>query len=161
MGHLETGELKLTRARWDRQIVEQPIVKRTVVCEFERRYRVRLSVRSRPIGRGQNRNWDTCTNVNLCADAACEEFGTVGAQKAGVKRVNMGVALYPRVMGDFRRAAGQLAGRSCLGVARHWLRRGHEADRRGHDAEARLMPRSKVALSAIEISRTLRAVNWR
>ena len=33
----------------------------------------------------------------------------VELQKAGVKRVSMGVALYTRVMGDLRKAASQLA----------------------------------------------------
>jgi len=47
--------------------------------------------------------------VNLVVGTMSGTLPWSELQKAGVKRVSMGVALYTRVMGDLRKAAGQLA----------------------------------------------------
>jgi 2-methylisocitrate lyase-like PEP mutase family enzyme len=47
--------------------------------------------------------------VNLVVGTMKETLPFTEVQKAGVKRVSMGVALYTRVMGDLRKAAAELA----------------------------------------------------
>jgi 2-methylisocitrate lyase-like PEP mutase family enzyme len=47
--------------------------------------------------------------VNILVGTMSGTLPFAEVQKAGVKRVSMGVALYTRVMGDLRRAAAQLA----------------------------------------------------
>jgi len=47
--------------------------------------------------------------VNIVVGTMGGAVPWIELQKAGVKRVSMGVALYTRVMGDLRKAAGQLA----------------------------------------------------
>ena len=47
--------------------------------------------------------------VNIVVGTMSGTLPFAEVQKAGVKRVSMGVALYTRVMGDLRKAAAQLA----------------------------------------------------
>jgi 2-methylisocitrate lyase-like PEP mutase family enzyme len=47
--------------------------------------------------------------VNLLVGTMKETLPFAELQKAGIKRVSMGIALYTRVMGDLRKAAAELA----------------------------------------------------
>ena len=47
--------------------------------------------------------------VNLVVGPRSGPVPVAELQKAGVKRISLGVALYTRVMDDLRRAAGELA----------------------------------------------------
>ena len=73
---VEPRELVLPRPRRHRQIVEQPVVERPVILEFERAEANASRPRSRPIGHARNHSSDRCTICSRCADARRAGCGT-------------------------------------------------------------------------------------